>query len=127
MLERLANGLLNINGLQAAYLHGSAARGALRADSDLDIALLFASGAKADPLGLLECAGALESLVGRPVHFGVLDLKSPVFAKEVYTHAITLFEVDGGYAPEFWMYALAYYAELNEQRRPVLQAYGVKP
>ncbi len=124
-LKGLTEVLRTFTGLEAAYLHGSAARNSMRSDSDVDIALLFAPKIKPDPLALLELAGALESAAGYPVHLGVLDLGCPVFAKEVFTHAVPLLEVDGGYGNEFWMYALSYYAELNEQRLPVLDAYGV--
>lgn len=113
--------------LELAYLHGSAASGRMRPDSDIDLALLFPKGKAPSGLALMQCAAALESNLGFPVHFGLLDLSNPTFAKEVVASGTVLFQSGNPAAREFPMYVFSFYARLNEQRRPVLEAYGVTP
>jgi len=61
-------------GLTAAYLFGSAARGELRPDSDIDLALLYAeppqASLEAQPFAL---AAEIASVVGRPIDAIVLN------------------------------------------------------
>jgi predicted nucleotidyltransferase len=126
-LDLLKKELSKFDDLELAYLHGSAATGRMRQDSDIDLAVLFSKGKVPSGVLLLQYAAQLESVLGTPIHFGLLDLSNPVFAKEVLSSGIVLFKKDSSFANEFAMYALSFYASLNEQRRPVLVAYGVKP
>ena len=125
-LDLLKTELSKLDHLELAYLHGSAATGRLRPDSDIDLAVFFSKGKAPSGVLLLQYAAHLESVLGTPIHFGLLDLSNPVFAKEVLSSGIVLFKKDSSLANEFPMYALSFYASLNEQRRPVLMAYGVK-
>jgi predicted nucleotidyltransferase len=65
-------------GLTAVYLFGSVARGSARADSDVDVAVLYS---KAPPLSLeglpLDLEDELERLLGRPVQVVPLN-RAPV-------------------------------------------------
>ncbi|WP_432821438.1 type VII toxin-antitoxin system MntA family adenylyltransferase antitoxin [Trichloromonas sp.] len=117
--------LSKLEHLELAYLHGSAASGRMRPDSDIDLALLFSRGKIPSGLLLLQYAAQLESVLASPVHFGLLDLSNPVFAKEVLSSGLVLYEKDSSFSNEFAMYVFSFYASLNEQRRPVLMAYGV--
>ncbi len=72
ILERELPGL--VPGLCAAYLFGSFGRGEGRADSDLDIGLLYDSPPPSTLRGQpFTVAADLESLLGRPVDIVVLN------------------------------------------------------
>ncbi len=63
------------DGLVAAYLFGSAARGTAGPRSDIDVAVLYSATPPATIEGLpLDLEGRLERLLGRPVQ--VVDLLS---------------------------------------------------
>ncbi len=124
-LEMLVGRLKSLPGLVAAYLHGSGARGRLRPESDLDIALLF-MGDRPSTAVLLDLAVALESVVGRAVHFGVLSNNNLIYATEVYQHGRELLCMDETLKAHFFMQLLSAYADYNHARREVLDAYLVR-
>jgi predicted nucleotidyltransferase len=66
-------------GVDAAWLFGSQVRGA-RADSDIDLAVLFRGRPNAPQL--LEARADLEALAGRPVDVVDLDVASPIIAHQ---------------------------------------------
>ncbi len=66
-------------GVDAAWLFGSQVRGA-RADSDIDLAVLFHN--RPDGTKLLDARADLEQLVGRPVDVVDLDVASPIIAHQ---------------------------------------------
>ena len=66
-------------GVDAAWLFGSQVRGA-RADSDIDLAILFRD--RPDGAKLLDARADLEQLVGRPVDVVDLDAASPIIAHQ---------------------------------------------
>ena len=108
----------------AAYLHGSTARGSARADSDVDIALLPRPGLRLSLQSRLAFAGELETLLGRPVDLGELTTRNLVYAKEVVEHGQEIFTRNRFQTDLFMATALAMYAELQEQRKEVLDAYS---
>jgi predicted nucleotidyltransferase len=110
--------------LDAAYLLGSAASNALRHDSDVDIALLPARGKSIVRRRLMSLAADLESIIGWPVDLGVLHTGNLVYAKEALTSGRLIFERDSTYRQQFAMLGLSMYAELQENRREVLNAYA---
>jgi predicted nucleotidyltransferase len=79
----------------AAYLHGSAARGGMRPDSDVDVAVLLREplplGAEAlcQPL-----ASALEKDLGQPVDLTVLNLAPPDLVHRVLRDEALIVELD---------------------------------
>ncbi|NCP04578.1 MAG: nucleotidyltransferase domain-containing protein [Deltaproteobacteria bacterium] len=121
LLARLAA----LPGLVAAYLHGSATKGRLRKESDLDIALLLAD--EKDSADDLAALGAdLEVIVGRPVHLGVLNLDRLIYATEVYQHGCELICLNREEHDRFFMRLLSAYADYNFARREVLSSYLVR-
>ena len=122
--RRLAERLDREGGLAAAYLLGSGARGRLRPDSDLDLALLPLRGRVIAPEDRLSLAADLEELAGRPVDVGVLSTTNLVYAKEAVAHGVLLLERDPSARACFAMLVLSMYASLQESRREVLHAYA---
>ena len=123
-LVALTEALRRCQSVEAAYLHGSAAAGRLRDDSDVDIAVLPrrpAGMAAAERLGL---AGELATIVGRPVDLGLLSTANVVYAKEVIAAGHPIFERDHSAVARFEMLTLSMYASLQEARREVLDAYA---
>ena len=107
----------------AAYLHGSVAKGTARPDSDVDLALLPASGQRLSLKFRLECAGELEAILGCPVDLGELSTRNLIYAKEVIAHGEEIFTTNRFQSDLFMATALAMYAELQQQRKEVLNAY----
>jgi predicted nucleotidyltransferase len=124
LLRRLVARLEKEEHLAAAYLLGSAVRGALRPDSDLDIALLPVHGRVIAGEDRLSLAADLEDLAGRPVDVGVLSTANLVYAKEAVAHGRVMFERDRAARAHFAMLVLSMYASLQESRREVLHAYA---
>ncbi len=124
LLRRLVARLEQEEHLAAVYLLGSAARGALRPDSDLDFALLPVHGRALAAGDRLLLAADLEDLAGRPVDVGVLSTANLVYAKEAVAHGRVIFERDRAARARFAMLVLSMYASLQESRREVLHAYA---
>ena len=114
-----------IPGLSAVYLFGSGARGGLRPESDLDVAVLLAPGVDLSSMQRLELAADLGTLAGRTVDLSVLGRPGgAVLAKEAVTTGLRLWDDGTQAAAEFEMYALSAYARLREDRAPVEAAYS---
>jgi len=80
-IERLSRGLAGVDGLLAAYLFGSQARGVARPTSDLDVAVLFSHA----PEGELVAAAldkCQDALLRDDVDLIVLNGASPIMAFE---------------------------------------------
>lgn len=105
------------------YLFGSAARGAVRPDSDLDVA--FLPPAPCDVWAVFQTAQALALRLRREVDLVDLRRASTVLRKEVLRTGRRLATFRAREADEFEMYTLSDYARLNEERAPVLRALGV--
>lgn len=115
-----------ISGLSAVYLFGSGARGELRLDSDLDLALLLPPGVDLSFEQRLELSADLASLAERTVDLSVLGRPGgTVLAKEAVTTGRRLWDDGTQTAAEFEMYALSAYARLREDRAPVEAAYSL--
>ena len=71
------------------YLYGSAARGALRPDSDLDLALVPA--VPCDPVALYNAAQELAVRCGRDVDFEMYALSDYAYANERRHGALAAF------------------------------------
>ena len=114
-----------IPGLSAVYLFGSGARGELRPDSDLDVAILLAPGVDLPSQQRLDLAADLGTLAERTVDLSVLGRPAgAVLAKEAVTSGRRLWDDGTQAAAEFEMYALSSYARLREDRAPVEAAYS---
>jgi len=124
LIRRITERLAQEERVAAAYLLGTAARGALRPDSDIDIALLPVRGGVISSGERLSLAADLEDVAGRTVDVGVLSTANLVYAKEAVAHGTVIFERDRPARARFAMLVLSMYASLQESRREVLQAYA---
>jgi predicted nucleotidyltransferase len=84
--------------IAAAWVFGSAARGELRPDSDVDVGLLLVDPARtaADEYLLLgELTARLEAVTApHPVDVVLLEAQGPVFAHEALVDGVLVFERD---------------------------------
>ena len=110
--------------IAAAYFLGSGAEERLRADSDVDIALLPVQGKHFTAPQRLNLAADLTSLAGRPVDLGILHTGNLVYAKEAVAGGRLIFERDHSATTRFAALVFSMYADLQENRREVLHAYA---
>lgn len=104
----------------AIYLFGSAAKGKLRDDSDIDLAFLPRTAT--DPMVIFNASQTLADALGREVDLIGLTTASTVMAKEVIRTGILLADDLPALRHDFEMRTLSDYARLNEERQPVLSA-----
>lgn len=124
LLEQAKKILEDRQEIDAAYLHGSAAKGSMHPNSDIDIALLLVPGKTLSLLERLNCASRMESILGRTVDLGLLSTRNLVYAKEVIDHGTELFSKNRFRTDLALTTCLSMYVELQEQRREVLYAYS---
>ena len=110
--------------IAAAYLLGSGAEGRLRADSDVDIAILPVRSQSFSGRDRMELAADLADITGRTVDLGVLHTGNLVYAKEAVARGRVIFERDHTARVRFAALVLSMYADLQENRREVLHAYA---
>ena len=120
MIQRLAQD----DKIAAAYLLGSGAEGRLRADSDVDIALLPVRGGSLSGRDRMNLAADLTDIAERTVDLGVLHTGNLVYAKEAVARGRVIFERDHAARVRFAALVLSMYADLQENRREVLHAYA---
>lgn len=106
-----------VPGAQFAYVFGSTAAGALRPDSDVDIAVDAGRTLTTDELGRL--TAELETLVGRDVDVVDLRRAGPILAMQVLRAGQLLFESDRRARLEFEMYTPSRYADFKRMRQPI--------
>ncbi len=114
MPERLRAVLASHPGVRLGYVFGSAARGALRADSDVDVAVRFAARPTLD--GLAALALNLERAAGRRVDVIDLDTAPPLLLREVVKEGRLLFAASDDERVAFETAALARYADTAHLR-----------
>lgn len=87
-----------IDGLELTVVFGSVAQGTARFDSDLDIAVRYASPLDAEQkLTLIRALGAA---IGRPVDLIDLRTAGPIVARQALTHGKRLFGTDTAFASQ---------------------------
>jgi uncharacterized protein len=108
----------------AIYVLGSRASGTARPDSDHDVGLVLPPGRTLTPTQRLGMTADLERAVAGDVDVAALDpARSTVLCKEAVASGSRVFTADARATAEFEMMALAMYARLCEDRRPVVAAY----
>lgn len=100
-------------------LFGSAARGEMHADSDVDIA--FLSDMVCDETELFFIAQELAVKLNRDVHLINLNAVSSVLQAQVINKGEIIFEQEKLRRQEFFVLVMKKYARLNEERAPILE------
>lgn len=104
----------------SVYLYGSFAAGRARPGSDVDLAVLRT--APIDARALIDAALELPGVIDRDVDLVDLRAVSTVLAAHVVAEGRLLHEGDRSNRQHFELLALRLYMELNELRRPILEA-----
>jgi predicted nucleotidyltransferase len=94
MLDRLRRALEAEVDVAYALVFGSAARGPLRPDSDVDVAVELRAGAPREVAALGAFVARLESAAGRPVDLVLLDAAPPPVAYRAFRDGRLLVERD---------------------------------
>lgn len=105
--------------ISAAILFGSAARGALRADSDVDVAILAADADARARLehDLLDTLGKLGLAARRDVHLIDLEDVDPALRRAIFADGRRLFDRSGGRLRELEIGTLIEYLDGEYHRR----------
>jgi uncharacterized protein len=103
---------------QAAWLFGSSARGEARADSDIDVAVIFDASVRTDAWRLRQQAQTLASQWGREVDLVNIRDVSPVLQCEIIQSNQRLFAKDIEQADNYELFAMSQYRDYNERFAP---------
>ncbi len=125
IIERATPLLREHEGIAAAYVLGSAASGALRADSDIDIALLPVHGRRLSLQDRLDLSARLENELGRRVDLGEINAGNPIYASEAILKGRRFFARDSEETAATETRLLGNYLSLREDRKEVEEAYRV--
>ena len=109
----------------AAFILGSAARDALRPESDIDLALLPLPDYRPTPFDCTELAVEIESILSRTIDLGVLTTDNIVYAKEAYLSGHCVYSQNDFYRDLFGATILGLYAKLREERKEIENAYRI--
>lgn len=110
--------------IAAAWLFGSHAVGRARADSDVDVAVLFVQDPPRTLDGLgLDIAGDLEEVLDRPVDLVVLNRVPIDLVRVVMSTGVLLYERERASRVAFEVWARAQYFDL----KPFLDRYREPP
>lgn len=120
----LDEAVLRAAGVRLVVVFGSAARGAGRPDSDLDVGVLFDGGGRpplpgepAEPFEARREAVADALRAGREIDLVVLDEADPLLLHEVAVHGRPVFEAEPGVFEEFRIRAIKRYFDTAWIRR----------
>jgi uncharacterized protein len=106
------------------FLFGSAAIGALRPDSDIDIA--FLTDTKISKYDIFMIAQELADQLGREVDLVDLASASTVFKAQIVGKGKIILDTDKYRRQLLEMTVLKEYAFLNEERKDILDKYSLK-
>jgi predicted nucleotidyltransferase len=109
--------------IAAAYLLGSAARGQLRSDSDIDLAMLPMPGRHLSLQDRLALAAELERQVRRTVDVGVVTAGNLVYASEAILNGRRLVTIAAENAAATEARLMGCYLSFRDDRRCVEAAY----
>ena len=107
----------------AVYLLGSALRGNLGPQSDIDLALMLEAGTKMSPLERLKIANDLAYKLERSVDLGEISSANLVYSREAFLSGIPLFQKNPEKVSLRRAGLMGMYIQFNLDRKEVLDAY----
>lgn len=110
----------------AVYLLGSALRGNLGPESDIDLALMLEEGAKMSPLERLKIANNLAYKLERSVDLGEISSANLVYSREVFLSGVPVFQRNPEKAALRRAGLMGMYIQFNLDRKEVLDAYRAR-
>lgn len=122
-VERMAEKETNI---LAVYLLGSAARGTLRADSDIDLGVMIEPGLKISTLKRTELANSLSYKLRRTVDMGEISSKNLIYAREALLKGILIYTKNQNRVNLYRSNLLGLYIQFNFDRQEVVDAYRTR-
>jgi predicted nucleotidyltransferase len=109
--------------VQAVYLLGSALKGNMRRDSDIDVAVMLSAGDASSRSALMDMGAVLALKLGHEVDIGIVSSANLVYARQVILTGKRLYTKDQMVAEKREAELLGLYARFHEDRREVLDAY----
>ncbi|KAF0153883.1 MAG: DNA polymerase beta domain-containing protein region [Syntrophaceae bacterium] len=110
----------------AVYLLGSALRGNLGPESDIDLALMLEEGAKMSPLERLKIANNLAYKLERSVDLGEISSANLVYSREAFLSGVPVFQRNPEKAALRRAGLMGMYIQFNLDRKEVLDAYRAR-
>jgi len=108
----------------AVYLLGSALRGNLGPQSDIDLALMLEAGTKMSSLERLKIANDLAYKLERSVDLGEVSSANLVYSREAFLSGIPLFQRNPEKVSLRRAGLMGMYIQFNLDRKEVLDAYS---
>ncbi|HOG18679.1 MAG TPA: nucleotidyltransferase domain-containing protein [Syntrophales bacterium] len=107
----------------AVYLLGSALRGDLGTQSDIDLALMLETGAKMSSLERLKIANELSYRLERSVDLGEISSANLVYSREAFLSGVPIFQRNPEKIALRRAALLGMYIQFNLDRKEVMDAY----
>jgi predicted nucleotidyltransferase len=108
------------------YLLGSAAKGAMRPDSDIDLALMLTAENNASRSAFVDLGARLTLKLGHEVDIGVISSANLVYARQAILVGKRLYARDRMAVETREAELLGLYARFHEDRAEVLDAYRAR-
>lgn len=118
----ITNFLKNYDAIEAAYIFGSATSGKMRADSDVDLALLAVADKKIDHLRLpiaADLAGAFPLIFD----IGIINANNLIYAAQVLFTGTLLFTKNRQHTELYTSAILGMYCNFNFARREIIRGF----
>lgn len=109
----------------ALYMLGSAASGTMRADSDVDLAILPAAGRTLGSVERAELGSRIAYDPGREVDVGLVSSSNPVYSRQALLTGRLLFCRDLYYTQLMAASLLGLYDRFQGERKELLNAYRI--
>jgi predicted nucleotidyltransferase len=112
--------------IRAVYLLGSAAKGAMRPDSDIDLALMLTAENSASRSAFVDLGARLTLKLGHEVDIGIVSSANLVYARQAILTGKRLYARDRMLVEKREAELLGLYARFHEDRSEVLDAYRAR-